>query len=174
MMLRTVASVSTSTIRPVLARSTAAAARNTNSRFISSQGTVAAEKFRSVMEEFRKENYTQETPARFKKDVIKAIDKNENGDIQVEGIEHLLSNIGAEGRLTRTEIESIFSQTGETRKQVLSLDSMMTLMKGGGEGEGGFRDFLPSFERGCDAYFLEEAKSEKRYGSRAHQKLQML
>mmetsp|Transcript_14800 Transcript_14800/g.43213 ORF Transcript_14800/g.43213 Transcript_14800/m.43213 type:complete len:91 (+) Transcript_14800:425-697(+) len=76
----------------------------------------------------RVRSYAQETPSRFKKEIVKYADKNKDGDIPVEGIELLLLNIGAAGRLTRTEIESILSEIGEPKKMAISPHSMMMLL----------------------------------------------
>mmetsp|Transcript_13395 Transcript_13395/g.39182 ORF Transcript_13395/g.39182 Transcript_13395/m.39182 type:complete len:133 (-) Transcript_13395:134-532(-) len=107
---------------------TTIAPRITSVRSVSSHATMAVEKFQSVFEEYRKRNYSQETPARFRKEIVKYVGKNKDGDIPVEGIELLLSNIGATGELTRSEIESILSESGEPSKMVISPHGMMRLL----------------------------------------------
>lgn len=45
-----------------------------------------------------------ELPSRFRKEMVKATDKNKDGMISVEEIEALLKQIGASDQLTRAEI----------------------------------------------------------------------
>jgi hypothetical protein len=49
-------------------------------------------------------SYKMELPSRFRKEMVKATDKNKDGMISVEEIEALLKQIGASDKLTRAEI----------------------------------------------------------------------
>eukprot|EP00568_Trieres_chinensis_P008481 CAMPEP_0183296442 /NCGR_PEP_ID=MMETSP0160_2-20130417/3990_1 /TAXON_ID=2839 ORGANISM="Odontella Sinensis, Strain Grunow 1884" /NCGR_SAMPLE_ID=MMETSP0160_2 /ASSEMBLY_ACC=CAM_ASM_000250 /LENGTH=127 /DNA_ID=CAMNT_0025458055 /DNA_START=247 /DNA_END=630 /DNA_ORIENTATION=+ len=97
-------------------------------RHLSSSGSAALEKLRRVFEDYRKENYTQEVPSRFKKELVKAADKNKNGQIPVDGIECLLRNIGASDRITRKEIEILLSEAGDLERKTIPVDQMIKLI----------------------------------------------
>jgi len=56
-----------------------------------------------------------ELPSRFRKEIVKATDKNKDGMISVDEIEALLKQIGASEQLTHEEIEQIMSEAGLTK-----------------------------------------------------------
>jgi hypothetical protein len=89
-----------------------------NQRALSTQGTVAVEKLRNLLEEYRLENYTQELPGRFKKEVIKAATQSQEcpDRVALDSFSRVLMNIGAEDRLTRREIKSIFEELGDGKE----------------------------------------------------------
>lgn len=89
-----------------------------NQRALSSQGTVAVEKLRDLFEEYRLENYTQELPGRFKKEVIKAATQSQEcpDRVALDSFSRVLMNIGAENRLTRHEIKAIFEELGDGKE----------------------------------------------------------
>ncbi|GAX15082.1 hypothetical protein FisN_12Lh220 [Fistulifera solaris] len=82
------------------------------SRALSSQGSDAVEKLRSVLEEYRLQNYAQELPGRFKKDIVRAATVENTDRIAVGGMERVLSNIGATNKISSTEINTIFQELG--------------------------------------------------------------
>lgn len=49
-------------------------------------------------------SYKMELPSRFRKEIVKATDKNKDGMISVDEIEALLKQIGASEQLTHEEI----------------------------------------------------------------------
>uniref|UniRef100_A0A7R9ZD50 Calmodulin n=1 Tax=Pseudictyota dubia TaxID=2749911 RepID=A0A7R9ZD50_9STRA len=104
------------------------AVRAVSARFFSSQGLVALEKLKGVFEEYRVQNYSNCLPSRFKKDLVKAADKNNDGNIPVDGIERLLHNIGADGRISRTELEMILSEAGEPSNMTIPAANMIKLI----------------------------------------------
>lgn len=64
-------------------------------------------------------SYTQDLPSRFIKEVVKAADENKDGMIDVEELQHLLTNIGSQDQLSRQEIESmIHTHFGPDTSQV--------------------------------------------------------
>eukprot|EP00565_Helicotheca_tamesis_P005315 CAMPEP_0185733724 /NCGR_PEP_ID=MMETSP1171-20130828/20377_1 /TAXON_ID=374046 /ORGANISM="Helicotheca tamensis, Strain CCMP826" /LENGTH=114 /DNA_ID=CAMNT_0028403523 /DNA_START=143 /DNA_END=487 /DNA_ORIENTATION=+ len=100
-------------------------------RMFSTEGSRAASKLHTVFEEYRKEHYTQEVPSRFKKDILRAADLNRDGYISAHAIESVLRNIGADGRITKEEIDTIFMEAGEKRSENASeipVDKMMLLI----------------------------------------------
>jgi len=77
------------------------------------QGSVAIAKLRTVLEEYRKKNYAQCLPMRFKKELIRAAASKENADhIAVEGMVRVLHNIGSQDHLSPSEIQQIFEEHG--------------------------------------------------------------
>jgi predicted amino acid dehydrogenase len=76
------------------------------------------EKLRCLLEEYRLENYTQELPGRFKKEVIKAAtQRQESADrIALGSFSQVLMNIGCQNRLTNTEIQCIFEELGNGKE----------------------------------------------------------
>lgn len=58
-------------------------------------------------------SYTHELPSRCKKELLAVADKNNDGNIPLEGIEMLLKNIGASDRISRNEIETILCEEGQ-------------------------------------------------------------
>lgn len=57
-------------------------------------------------------SYTQELPTRFKKDIARAAVVHDDF-VGVDGVERVLANIGAEKRLTKKDLELIFTEVGE-------------------------------------------------------------
>lgn len=78
----------------------------------SSEGITAAEKLSTILEEYRRKNYTQTVPMRFKKDlVVAAVDKQTN-KISVDDMRRVLHNIGADDRIHKDEIKLIWEELG--------------------------------------------------------------
>jgi len=77
--------------------------------------STAISKLNRVFEKYQKENYKMELPSRFRKEIVKATDKNKDGMISVDEIEALLKQIGASEQLTHEEIEQIMSEAGLTK-----------------------------------------------------------
>ena len=89
--------------------------RTTQSRGLSSFGEAAVGKLRCVLEEYRQNNYTQELPSRFKKEIVKAAataDRNDMNCIRREGMERVLQNIGAIDQVSVKDLNTIFSELG--------------------------------------------------------------
>ena len=97
-------------------------------------------KLSEVLEEYRAENYSRESPKRFQKDVVRAAAVNSSCrvDIQMvsaEGIERLLRNIGMENRMSLSEIEGLMSEVGTSyisddgqRNYLISANQMLDLI----------------------------------------------
>ncbi|KAL7454887.1 hypothetical protein ACHAXS_000344 [Conticribra weissflogii] len=92
-----------------------------NQRGLSVSCTQSLHKLKNILEEYRTTNYTQEFPKRFAKDIIHAATKvssrslysePRSGVISIEGIEHVLNNIGAQNKMSRAEIEFILRELG--------------------------------------------------------------
>uniref|UniRef100_A0A6V0BGF1 Uncharacterized protein n=1 Tax=Pseudo-nitzschia australis TaxID=44445 RepID=A0A6V0BGF1_9STRA len=97
-------------------------------RSISTQGQEAVGRLKDALEQYRANNYQQEIPSRFKKELvfqchrnssllattatIAAAPKNKTNEA-VEGIEQLLQNIGIFGsQITHDDVEAIVSELG--------------------------------------------------------------
>jgi hypothetical protein len=84
-------------------------------------GSEAITKLKAVFEEYRRKNFSQTIPPRFKKEMVTAADKNKDGMISVAEIEALLDNIGASEKLTRAEVEHCMKEAGVTGDDVLEI-----------------------------------------------------
>jgi len=73
-------------------------------------------------------SYAQELPSRCKKDIIKAADVDCTGQLRLEQLEMILSNIGASASISRNEIKTIFSEAGESGTNTIQADQMMKLL----------------------------------------------
>mmetsp|Transcript_33194 Transcript_33194/g.54798 ORF Transcript_33194/g.54798 Transcript_33194/m.54798 type:complete len:113 (-) Transcript_33194:205-543(-) len=97
----------------------------TTPRFLSGQGESALHKLQQVMQEYRLEHYTQETPYRFKRDIVTAA-KGSDDKIVLESMQRVLHNIGASQRLSEEELRTIFSEVGESG--AIPADRMVQLL----------------------------------------------
>mmetsp|Transcript_28046 Transcript_28046/g.40132 ORF Transcript_28046/g.40132 Transcript_28046/m.40132 type:complete len:154 (+) Transcript_28046:170-631(+) len=77
--------------------------------------SAAISKLHQVINTYQKENYQMTVPSRFRKEMIKATDKNQDGMISVEEMEAVLKQIGAGEQLTHEEIEQIMAEAGVTK-----------------------------------------------------------
>mmetsp|Transcript_23316 Transcript_23316/g.41755 ORF Transcript_23316/g.41755 Transcript_23316/m.41755 type:complete len:147 (+) Transcript_23316:193-633(+) len=110
-------------------------------RYLSMACANSVHKLNDILEEYRAENYSQEFPRRFRKDIVKAastvnsspserrLDVPAN-NISAEGIEHVLRNIGMGHRMSRSEIEGIISEVGDNGESgcVISENQMLDLI----------------------------------------------
>lgn len=55
-------------------------------------------------------SFTQEVPSRFKKEIVRAAAPQGQSDVCLNGMKRVLTNIGAQDRLTAEEIQSIFAE----------------------------------------------------------------
>jgi hypothetical protein len=94
------------------AKSTAAAATPFQTRTLSSNGMIAFDRLRDALESYRQVHYTQEIPSRFKKDIIRAAAVEPSGKIASEGLEKVITNIGACHKVSREDVELIFREVG--------------------------------------------------------------
>jgi hypothetical protein len=102
-----------------------AVASAVQSRALSGQGIVAAEKLRNALEEYRLENYDREVPSRFKKDILKAAavhggKVSRNGEVEavvaMDSLKRVLGNIHMENRLTQQEMQALFEELGNGKE----------------------------------------------------------
>uniref|UniRef100_A0A7S2EID8 EF-hand domain-containing protein n=1 Tax=Ditylum brightwellii TaxID=49249 RepID=A0A7S2EID8_9STRA len=102
-----------------------------STRMFSTEGSRVATKVHNIFEEYRMQNYTQCIPSRFRKEIVNAADKDKKGYITTEEFESILRNIGADGRITREEINTIVKEAGEEKDgstTAISVDRMMLLI----------------------------------------------
>eukprot|EP00978_Attheya_sp_CCMP212_P001266 scaffold2617_cov42-Attheya_sp.AAC.3 len=66
----------------------------------------------TVLNEYRKTNYTQTLPSRFLKEVLAATDSNKDGLITVEELEQLLNRINASDKMSQDDLNDIFAELG--------------------------------------------------------------
>jgi hypothetical protein len=103
------------------------------SRAVSGQGIVAAEKLRNALEEYRLENYDREVPSRFKKDILKAamihdskVSSSNGGGggggaaaesvVAMDSLKRVLGNIHMENCLTQQEMQALFEELGNGKE----------------------------------------------------------
>mmetsp|Transcript_34385 Transcript_34385/g.41509 ORF Transcript_34385/g.41509 Transcript_34385/m.41509 type:complete len:166 (+) Transcript_34385:145-642(+) len=72
----------------------------------------AVKKLQDIIEDYRKENYTQTCLSRFKKELVGAADRDSDGYITQLEIGQLLENIGADELMTKEEISDVFTELG--------------------------------------------------------------
>lgn len=101
-------------LRPLL--STKHTFPRSSCRALSTQASNAILKLRSAVEEYRMKNYTQELPSRCKKDIVKAADCQNSGNITLDGLQSIVKNIDAQSKVSMNEIESIFSELGKDKR----------------------------------------------------------
>lgn len=115
--------------RTLLVRNTGFLAR----RSLSTQGQEAVGRLKDALEQYRAQNYQQELPSRFKKELVGQCNKtiassnsnNNNNNsssidrsVAVQGIEQLLQNIGIFGKqVTHDDVEIIVSELGEEHEE---------------------------------------------------------
>eukprot|EP00542_Grammatophora_oceanica_P018984 CAMPEP_0194049302 /NCGR_PEP_ID=MMETSP0009_2-20130614/30270_1 /TAXON_ID=210454 /ORGANISM="Grammatophora oceanica, Strain CCMP 410" /LENGTH=117 /DNA_ID=CAMNT_0038695421 /DNA_START=57 /DNA_END=410 /DNA_ORIENTATION=+ len=94
-------------------------------RALSTQGHTAVQRLQEVMEDYRRTNFTREIPSRFKKEIVGAA-KDENNKINIESMMLVVDNIGGSERVSRNDLERIFTEVGESGK--IPADRMMQLL----------------------------------------------
>ncbi|GKY96691.1 hypothetical protein MPSEU_000628600 [Mayamaea pseudoterrestris] len=89
------------------------ASRSLASRSMSTQ-SAAADKLRCVFEEYRLQNYSRETPSRFKKEILNVAKSPNSVDaIPVDALNRILINIGRQDSLlTEEEMHGLLKQVG--------------------------------------------------------------
>lgn len=103
---------------------------------LSTQCNEAVGRLRNALEQYRVENYQQEIPSRFKKDMVIQCSRgltttnatNNNRTMAVEGIEELLQNIGVFGKeVTHDDVIQIVTEYGEESKDTtLRADTILS------------------------------------------------
>ena len=103
-----------------------AVASAVQSRAMSAQGIVAAEKLRNALEEYRLQNYDREVPSRFKKDILKAamIHDSKLGStngaaesvVAMDSLKRVLGNIHMEHCLSQQEMQALFEELGNGKE----------------------------------------------------------
>ncbi|CAB9514164.1 expressed unknown protein [Seminavis robusta] len=90
-----------------------------------------AERFRTVLEEYRLEHFSRELPSRFRKEVVKALmTKEDAANIQVDSLNLILNNIGRPDQcLTEAEIDLILQDLGcAAQDRSVPVDKILQLM----------------------------------------------
>eukprot|EP00977_Amphora_coffeiformis_P015954 scaffold4825_cov153-Amphora_coffeaeformis.AAC.1 len=105
-------------------------------RFLSGQGSAALNKFRGVFEEYRLQKYSQETPDRFKKEILRAVMQDEF--ITPEALERVLFNIGVVNKISQEEIEIILDDFGQSG--YITADRLIMIIHDGTAIEKDFRN----------------------------------
>eukprot|EP00814_Leptocylindrus_danicus_P002913 CAMPEP_0116005266 /NCGR_PEP_ID=MMETSP0321-20121206/1072_1 /TAXON_ID=163516 /ORGANISM="Leptocylindrus danicus var. danicus, Strain B650" /LENGTH=98 /DNA_ID=CAMNT_0003473679 /DNA_START=787 /DNA_END=1083 /DNA_ORIENTATION=+ len=76
----------------------------------------AAQKLKCIFEDYRQQNYSDELPSRFKKQMIQAMlrrSQRADGRILIQEIERVLDNIGASDRVTKSELEDVLIEADQ-------------------------------------------------------------
>eukprot|EP00536_Pseudo-nitzschia_multiseries_P003953 jgi/Psemu1/323233/estExt_fgenesh1_pg.C_630024 len=95
-------------------------------RSLSTEGVAAVDKLKGALEEYRARNYAQCVPSRFKKDIISAAKEGETEQVALEGLQKVIVNIGAANKVSRHDMELIFSENGVSGR--ISTDQMLKLI----------------------------------------------
>ena len=122
-----------------LRRAAIAPANAVARRHLSFACASSVNKLNDIFEQYRQENYSQEFPGRFQKDIVKAATINSPSTRQLavsaDGIWHVLQNVGMGHRIARSEIDEIVSELGECPRGfdeksscAISADQMLRLM----------------------------------------------
>lgn len=92
--------------------------------------TNTVNKLKYAVELYRLENYSEELPSRCKKEIISAADFHQDGRITFEGLYHIVYNIGAADRVSKTEIGSIFDELGDhsSTEQTIAIEDMLKII----------------------------------------------
>mmetsp|Transcript_26144 Transcript_26144/g.57584 ORF Transcript_26144/g.57584 Transcript_26144/m.57584 type:complete len:121 (+) Transcript_26144:118-480(+) len=99
---------------------------NVQTRVLSTQGVEAFDKLKVALEQYRVQNYAQCIPTRFKKDIVLAAKEAETEHVALEGLEKVILNIGASHKVSRHDIEMIFSEIGVSGR--ISTDTMLKML----------------------------------------------
>mmetsp|Transcript_18242 Transcript_18242/g.42014 ORF Transcript_18242/g.42014 Transcript_18242/m.42014 type:complete len:124 (+) Transcript_18242:206-577(+) len=102
-----------------------------SSRALSTEGREAHDRLKGAFELYRAKHYAQCLPSRFKKDVVRAAAKDSSSEVvAVGGLERVISNIGASDKVSRRDIEVIFSEIGGVGDdpERISTESMFKLL----------------------------------------------
>ena len=74
---------------------------------------LAVERLRDALESYRQKHYTQETPSRFKKEIVRAAKQDESERVVLEGLQRVIVNIGLQHKVSRQDVETIFREVGD-------------------------------------------------------------
>mmetsp|Transcript_8385 Transcript_8385/g.17400 ORF Transcript_8385/g.17400 Transcript_8385/m.17400 type:complete len:119 (-) Transcript_8385:186-542(-) len=96
------------------------------SRAFSTEGAAAVDKLKGALEEYRAKHYSQCIPTRFKKDIVRAAKDEKSEHVAIEGLEKVMANIGASQKVSRNDMEIIFSEIGESGR--ISTEKMFKLI----------------------------------------------
>mmetsp|Transcript_6934 Transcript_6934/g.8998 ORF Transcript_6934/g.8998 Transcript_6934/m.8998 type:complete len:142 (+) Transcript_6934:84-509(+) len=79
----------------------------------------AVNKLKTVLEEYRQHNFAQCLPTRFKKELVKeAIKSSSSCNVGMEGMQNLLTNIGANDRVSLVDLHLIFKEVGNEAGEI--------------------------------------------------------
>ncbi|CAB9526747.1 expressed unknown protein [Seminavis robusta] len=89
-----------------------------------------AQKLKAVFEEYRRQNFDDEIPSRFRKHMIKAIEEPDHQTFQVDNLNRILDNIGRkDAHLSNDELSALLREAGvPSHERSLSISKMMELM----------------------------------------------
>uniref|UniRef100_A0A7S2AAQ9 EF-hand domain-containing protein n=1 Tax=Trieres chinensis TaxID=1514140 RepID=A0A7S2AAQ9_TRICV len=88
------------------------------------------DKLAGIMWEYRKANYAQTVPSRYIKEVVSAIDTAKNDVISIDEMMDFLDRIGASGKMTKEEIDTVLTEMGITGdKREIPVKNVMEVMK---------------------------------------------
>lgn len=100
------------------------------SRAAFSTNSVPAQKLRSVFEEYRVNNYSDELPSRFRKHIIKEIEEPDHGTCLVDNLNRILGNIGRQDAFLSTEeMNTLLHDAGlSENNRYIPVEKMMKLL----------------------------------------------
>mmetsp|Transcript_5859 Transcript_5859/g.14672 ORF Transcript_5859/g.14672 Transcript_5859/m.14672 type:complete len:179 (+) Transcript_5859:62-598(+) len=87
----------------------------------------AQKKFLDALFEYHARDFSNQTPTRFFKMIVKAVDSNQDGVITMEEYQVLLKNIGAHEKMTDQDMHDIFVELGDGvlgEEKVITVESI--------------------------------------------------
>mmetsp|Transcript_32930 Transcript_32930/g.79676 ORF Transcript_32930/g.79676 Transcript_32930/m.79676 type:complete len:139 (+) Transcript_32930:338-754(+) len=128
-------------------RASAAAARISQRRTLSTTCSQSLSRLNEILEDYRASHYAQELPKRFRKDIVNVASKGSassqlissspGGIVSAAGIEQVLNNIGAGDQMSHDEIETMLREIGSDgmnssvdggKDCVITADKMLDLL----------------------------------------------
>jgi len=97
----------------------------------------ALEKFRKVLEEYRKVNFSQTLPSRSMKQILEALDEDKDGFVTSTELLHFLENINASEKNSPEELDEIVTKFDESdNHKGISIQSIIERYKNQGQKAG--------------------------------------
>eukprot|EP00978_Attheya_sp_CCMP212_P002915 scaffold6007_cov47-Attheya_sp.AAC.2 len=100
-------------------------------RCLSTHGDIAVHKLQDIFEQYRIENYAQEIPSRFRKEICQAA-TSRDGQVASDGLFRVINNIGASDRVTKEELETVCDELGDTspnHTHAMPVNKMMEILQ---------------------------------------------
>lgn len=117
----------TSVTAPKLSKTISNASQLHQPRILTSNGMLAVERLRDALETYRQTHYQRELPSRFKKDILNAAMQDDSERVGVEGLHRVIQNIGVQHKVSREDVEIIFSEISEGEQGYIPTEQMLQM-----------------------------------------------